>query len=100
MTTPLELAARRRALVARSTRLRDVLQGQLSGVRDQVQGVDRGVSFARSLLKRPVVLTAATALLVALRPARALRWAARGALALSLARKAMGLLALVKAARR
>lgn len=89
MSTPEELAARRRALVERSGRLRDALQVQVAGCGEGLKGVERGVSVARGLLSRPVVMTAATALIVVLRPARALRWAARASLALSMARNVM-----------
>jgi hypothetical protein len=91
VSTPDELAARRRALVERSGRLRDALQVHVAGCGARLQGVDRGVSMARALLSRPVVVTAATALIVVLRPARALRWAARASLALSMARNVMSL---------
>jgi len=84
------LARRRAALVERSARLRTDLA--LEGVRisGQLGFIDRGVALARSVTRQPLLLAGAAAALLYLRPLRAMKWAARGALLFSVARKVFG----------
>jgi hypothetical protein len=85
-----ELARRRAELVARSARLRQRLA--LEGVRigGQIGFIDKGFALARSVTRQPLLLAGSAALLLYLRPLRAMKWAARGALLFSVARKLFG----------
>jgi hypothetical protein len=91
MRRPEQLARRRAELVARSARLRNALA--LEGVRigGQLGFIDKGFSLARSLTRQPLLLAGSAALLMYLRPLRAVKWAARGAMLFAVARKLLGL---------
>jgi len=82
-----QLAERRAELIARSARLRDRVSAQGANLRGSVEGIDRGIGLLRAATARPLVLTAAVAALFILRPARAFKWIARGALLTSLLRR-------------
>jgi hypothetical protein len=86
-----QLARRRAELVARSARLRNTLA--LEGVRisGQLGFIDKGFSLARSLTRQPLLLAGSAALLMYLRPLRAMKWAARGAMLFAVARKLFGI---------
>ena len=86
------LAERRDRLLARSAQLREQVSAQGADLRGSVEGIDKGIGLVRALTARPLVLTAAAAALFILKPARAFKWIARGALVTSLLRR------LVKAA--
>ena len=86
-----EVLARRRAeLVARSARLRHQLA--LEGVRigGHLGYIDKGFALARSFTRQPLLVAGTAALLFYLRPLRAMKWAARGAMLFALARKLFG----------
>jgi hypothetical protein len=82
-----ELELRRDLLVLRSRLLRTqaTLDGAAIGAR--VAQVDRGFSAVRNLASSPVVLGVAALVALAVGPQRAVRWAGRGLVALSLARR-------------
>jgi hypothetical protein len=82
-----ELELRRDLLVLRSRLLRTqaAMDGAVIGAR--LAQVDRGFSAARRLVSSPVVLGLAALVGLAIGPQRALRWAGRGLVALSLARR-------------
>ena len=81
------LAERRAELLSRSTRLRNSLALETVRLSGQMSLFDRGFSLARSVTRQPVLLAAGALLLLSLRPLRAMRWATRGALLFSLARR-------------
>jgi hypothetical protein len=80
------LAARREALLVRSSELRAELAVESAAAAEGLGFLDRGVAFARSGRFRQVISIAAV-LLVALRPRMVWRLARRGALWLPLARR-------------
>ncbi len=80
------LAARREALLARSSELRAELALESAAAAEGLGFLDRGVAFARSGRFRQVISIAAV-LLVALRPRMVWRLAKRGAMWLPLARR-------------
>jgi hypothetical protein len=82
-----ELELRRDLLVLRSRLLRTqaTLDGAAIGAR--VAQVDRGVAAVRGLASSPMVLGVAALVALAVGPVRAVRWAGRGLVALSLARR-------------
>lgn len=82
-----ELARHRLALVARSRALREDLAVDGARVASRLVLVDKGVSLVRSLAHQPLLMAGATAFLLALRPLKAMKWAARGALLFSVARR-------------
>ncbi|MEP7312219.1 MAG: YqjK family protein [Pseudomonadota bacterium] len=82
-----DLAERRDRLLARSAELRDRIAGQGADLRSSVESIDKGIGVVRALTTRPLVLTAAAAALFILKPARAFKWIARGALVTSLLRR-------------
>ena len=53
-------------------------------------GVDRAVGIARSVTRQPLLMAAAAAALMVLKPARALRYLARGAVVVSMVRRVLG----------
>lgn len=86
-----EVLARRRAqLVERSGRLRQGLAMDAVRVSGQLGFIDKGFALARSVTRQPLLLAGGAALLMYLRPMRAMKWAARGAVLFSVARKLFG----------
>ncbi|MEW5862884.1 MAG: hypothetical protein AB1773_04730 [Pseudomonadota bacterium] len=74
----IELRERRAALAARARMEREALEGWLARA-DVVAGwVGAGRDLGRAVLRRPWLVAAAVALLVALRPRRTLKWIATG----------------------
>lgn len=82
-----ELELRRDLLVLRSRLLRSqaTMDGATIGAR--FAQVDRGFNAVRSLASSPVVLGVGALIALAVGPQRAVRWAGRGLVALSLARR-------------
>jgi hypothetical protein len=81
-------------LVAHHSNLRArcaVQRQHLGETADQIEGqlsrVDRGISIARSIVRRPVMIVAGVALIALLGPKRLLRWAGRGAILYSTTRR-------------
>ena len=73
-----------------------VLRGDIAAEGADIQGrfiqLDRGLAALRSVSSSPWLVVGAGALIVALGPVRALRWAGRGLVGLTLARRALRLL--------
>ena len=87
-----ELELRRELLVLRSRALRSGIELELAALGGRVAGVDRTVAALRGLVHSPLVLVLAGVVAVTVGPLRALRWAGRGLVALSLARRLSQLL--------
>ena len=85
-----QLARRRAGLVARSRQLRGDLAADGAAIASRLSIVDRGVALARAVGRRPLVLAAGAALLFTGKPIKVLKWVTRGALLLSVARRAYG----------
>jgi hypothetical protein len=87
-----QLARRRAELVARSARLRGNLAIDGARISSRLGLVDRGIALARAATRQPLLLAAGAGLLLTLRPLRAMKWVARGALLFSIARRVLGAL--------
>jgi hypothetical protein len=87
-----ELELRQRLLVLRSTLLRAEIGGEGRRIQSSLGQVDRGVTAVRTLVASPVVLAVAGIAVVLVGPLRALRWAGRGLVALTLVRRVVKLL--------
>ena len=81
------LARRRIVLVERSRRLREVLAMEGVRIGGQLGILDRGFAMARQFTRQPLLMAGTAAALFYLRPLRAMKWAARGALLFSVGRK-------------
>ena len=90
------LAQRRQLLQLQSALLREGLSLQCAQLAQRTQPATRAIDWLRGLLRRPVLATAAGVLLVSMRPLRALKWASRSALAVSLLRQAWAVFAAVR----
>jgi YqjK-like protein len=84
------LQDRRERLVARSRLLRADVVEQTRVLQGRFAGVEHAVGLARAATRKPVLLAAAAAALLVLKPARALRYITRGAMAVSLLRRVLG----------
>jgi hypothetical protein len=84
------LQQRRELLLERSRLLRAELAGQSSALRERFAGAEHALGLARAATRKPVLLAAAAAALLVLKPARALRYITRGAMAVSLLRRVLG----------
>lgn len=82
-----ELEERQRLLVQRSGALRRHVAAQGGEIATSLSGVERGVAIARQLASLPAITTGVGVLLLAAGPSRALRWASRLLLAVTLARR-------------
>lgn len=85
-------------LVAKHSNLRlraAVQRRELGATMDQIEhhlsGVDRGIGAAQRLIKNPAVIVGGVALVALIGPKRLMRWATRGALVYSTARRFMRL---------
>ncbi len=81
------LARRRTVLVERSRRLRETLAMEGVRIGGQLGILDRGFAMARQFTRQPLLMAGVAAALLYLRPFRAMKWAARGALLFSVGRK-------------
>lgn len=84
------LQQRRELLLERSRLLRAELAGQSTALRERLAGTEHALGLARAATRKPVLLAAAAAALLVLKPARALRYLTRGAMAVSLLRRVLG----------
>lgn len=84
------LEQRRELLLQRSGLLRADLVGQSRALQERLAGVEHAVGLARAATRKPVLLAAAAAALLVLKPARAFRYLTRGAMAVSLLRRVLG----------
>lgn len=76
--------------MGRSQLLRAALVDEAGALRERFSGVDRAVGMARAVTRQPVLMAAAAAALMVLKPARALRYLARGAVVVSMVRRVLG----------
>jgi hypothetical protein len=77
-------------------RLRSALQRRQLGetmneIEHHLSGVDRGISVARRLAKSPAVIVGGVAIFALVGPRRLMRWATRGALVYSTAKRLLRL---------
>jgi hypothetical protein len=84
-----QLARRRAELIARSARLRAELAVEGARIGDRFGLVDRGITLMRAVTRQPLLLAAGAGLLLTLKPLRAVKWVARAALLVSVARRVM-----------
>ncbi len=87
-----ELELKRQTLVLQSAVLRGDIAAEGAAIQGRFSQVDRGLAALRSLTSSPWLIAGAGALVVVLGPVRALRWAGRGLVGLTLARRALRLL--------
>ena len=90
------LAQRRQLLQLRSSLLREDLRLQCQQLTQRTRPATQAIDWVQGLLRRPVLATAAGAFLLTLRPLRAIKWASRGALAVSLLRQVLAVVAAVR----
>jgi len=81
MSSALELALKKQRLVLRSTSLRQSLAADSQPLDPVFAAADKVVDGVHWLQERPVVVAAAAALVVLLKPRTVLRWGRRGFLA-------------------
>ncbi len=84
------LQQRRELLLQRSELLRADLLDQSRALQERFVGVEHALGLARAATRKPVLWAAAAAALLVLKPARALRYITRGAMAVSLLRRVLG----------
>lgn len=89
-----ELAARRAAIVERSSLLRARMIECSQDFERSMAGVERGVRVVRKTFAKPLLLAAGAGLLFWLRPRKLFAWASRGLFVVSLARRVRRLLSL------
>jgi hypothetical protein len=80
-----ELAAKRAALLDRSSRLREDIVGRTRDITGRLSGVERLASTAMS--NRPLLLAGAAALMLLAGPRRAVRLAGRALMVLGIAKR-------------
>jgi hypothetical protein len=95
-----EIELRQRALVLRSELQRRAIAVEGADIAARLGGVESKVSMARQLVSLPALGIGATALLLALGPARTLRLASRMLVGLTLARRALALVGSLASGRR
>jgi hypothetical protein len=93
-----ELEARRRMLVLRSERLRSDLGHAYGDFETRLSGIDRIVSMLRGFASPSVLLSLGGLGLGLLRRVRPFKWATRGLLIFSLARRILGAIRTSRAA--
>jgi YqjK-like protein len=84
-----QLSARHSHLRARSALQRQHLGQTADEIESKLRGIDRGVAFVRGVARKPALLIGGVALIALLGPKRLLRWAGRGAVLYSTARRVM-----------
>lgn len=84
------LQQRRAALLEQSAALRGALVAEAGALQERLSGVERAVGVARAATRPSVLVAAAAAALMVLKPARALHYLTRGAMVVSLVRRALG----------
>ena len=82
-----QLAAKHSNLRLRAAVQRRELGSTMNRIEHQLSGLDRGIGAAQRLIKNPAVLIGAVALVALIGPKRLMRWATRGALIYSTARR-------------
>jgi YqjK-like protein len=84
-----QLTARHSQLRARSAQQRQDLAQTADEIESKLSGIERGVAIVRGVARKPALLIVGVALIALLGPNRLLRWASRGALFYSTARRVM-----------
>lgn len=82
-----QLVARHSNLRLRAAVQRRELGATMSEIERHLSGLDRGIGAAQRLIKNPVVIAGGVALVALVGPKRLVRWASRGALIYSTARR-------------
>lgn len=82
-----QLAAKHSQLRLRSAVQRRELGATMSQIEHQLGGVDRGLGAAQRWVKNPAVIVGGVALVALVGPKRLMRWATRGALIYSTAKR-------------
>ena len=95
-----ELELRQRSLLLRSELQRRAIAGEGADIAARLGGVESKVSLARNLFSLPALAIGATVLLVVVGPVRALRFASRALVGLTVARRAVRLVGSFAAGRR
>jgi hypothetical protein len=86
-----QLAAKHSNLRLRSAVQRRELGATMNDIEHQLSGLDRGLGAAQRLIKHPAVIVGGVALVALVGPKRLVRWASRGALVYSTARRFINL---------
>lgn len=86
-----QLAAKHANLRLRSAAQRRQLGATMNEIERHLSGLDRGIAAVSRLLKNPAVLVGGVAIVALLGPRRLMRWATRGALVYSTAKRFMRL---------
>ena len=82
-----QLAAKHSNLRLRSAVQRRELGATMNAIEHQLGGLDRGLGAAQRWIKNPAVIIGGVALVALVGPKRLVRWASRGALIYSTARR-------------
>jgi hypothetical protein len=82
-----QLAAKHSNLRLRAAVQRRELGSTMNAIEHQLSGVDRGIARATRLLKNPAVIIGGVALVAMVGPKRLMRWATKGALLYSTAKR-------------
>jgi hypothetical protein len=82
-----QLAAKHSNLRLRAAVQRRELGSTMNAIEHQLSGVDRGIARTTRLLKNPAVIIGGVALVAMVGPKRLMRWATKGALLYSTAKR-------------
>lgn len=82
-----QLVAKHSNLRLRSAMQRRELGATMHDIEHHLSGLDRGIGAAQRLIKNPAVIIGGVALVALIGPKRLMRWATRGALVYSTARR-------------
>jgi hypothetical protein len=82
-----QLTAQHSSLRLRAAMQRRQLGQTMNEIEHQLSGVDRGISAVQRLLKNPAVIAGGIAIFALLGPRRLMRWASRGVLVYSTAKR-------------
>ncbi|MET0534430.1 MAG: YqjK family protein [Steroidobacter sp.] len=86
-----QLAAKHSNLRLRAAVQRRELGSTMNDIEHQLSGFDRGISTATRVLKNPAVIVGGVALVAMVGPKRLMRWATKGALVYSTAKRLLRL---------
>ena len=82
-----QLAAKHSNLRLQAAVQRRELGATMNAIEHRLSGLDRGIGAAQRLIKNPAVIVGGAALIALIGPKRLMRWATRGALIYSTARR-------------
>ena len=82
-----QLAAKHSNLRLRAALQRNQLGATMNEIEHQLSGLDRGIARATRVIKNPAVMVGAVALVALVGPKRLMRWATKGALVYSTAKR-------------